>query len=320
VDEETPDPEFVVQAAEAGARLDVFLAKRGIVPSVAAGRRAVAAGSVRVNGRAAKKGKRLEPGDHVALSEAPAESFALVPRPDVPLALLYQDDAIIVVDKPAGLPSHPLHAGDGPSVASALVARFPECASASLDPREGGLGHRLDVPTSGVIIAARNRAVWHRLRESLGTSGCEKTYRAEVVGTFPPASVPELVLPGASPSSLVVMAPIGRQGRRGSKVRVGAGREPLPARTEIALLEAREDSSLVEARLSLGRAHQVRAHLAYLGTPVRGDMTYGSGDTDNDGDTRLRLHAWAVSLVHPTSHAPLHFESPLPDWARVHDD
>ena len=318
MNEETPDPELVVQAAEAGARLDVFLARRAIVASVAAGRRAVAAGSVRVNGRAAKKGKRLEPGDHVALSEAPAESFALVPTPDVPLVLLYQDEAIVVVDKPAGLPSHPLHVGDGPSVASALVARFPECASASLDPREGGLGHRLDVPTSGVIIAARSRAVWHRLRESLGTSGCEKTYRAEVVGTFPPASVPELVLPGASPSSLVVMAPIGRQGRRGSKVKVGTGREPLPARTEIALLEARKDSSLVEAQLSLGRAHQVRAHLAYLGTPVRGDMTYGDADDCNDG--RLRLHAWAVSLVHPTSHTPLHFESPLPDWARVRDE
>ena len=319
MDEDTPEPELVVQAAEAGARLDVFLARRAIVPSVAAGRRAVAAGSVRVNGRAAKKGKRLEPGDHVALSEAPAESFALVPTPDVALVLLYQDDAIVVVDKPAGVPSHPLHAGDGPSVASALVARFPECASASLDPREGGLGHRLDVPTSGVIIAARSRDVWHRLRESLGTSGCEKIYRAEVVGTFPPASVPELVLPGASPSSLVVMAPIGRQGRRGSKVKVGDGREPLPARTEIVLLEARESSSLVEAQLSLGRAHQVRAHLAYLGTPVQGDMTYGNGD-DDGGDGRLRLHAWAVSLVHPTSHAPLHFESPLPDWAHVRSE
>ena len=315
MDEDTPEPELVVQAAEAGARLDVFLAQRALLSSVAAGRRAVAAGSVRVNGRAAKKGKRLEPGDHVALSEAPAESFALVPTPDVALVLLYQDDAIVVVDKPAGVPSHPLHAGDGPSVASALVARFPECASASLDPREGGLGHRLDVPTSGVIIAARSRDVWHRLRESLGTSGCEKIYRAEVVGRFPPTSLPELVLPGASPSSLVVMAPIGRQGRRGSKVKVGAGREPLPARTEIALLEARADSSLVEAHLSLGRAHQVRAHLAYLGTPVRGDMTYGNTDESCDG--RLRLHAWAVSLVHPTSHAPLHFESPLPDWARL---
>jgi 23S rRNA-/tRNA-specific pseudouridylate synthase len=101
-------------------------------------------------------------------------------------------------------------------------------------------------------------------------------------------------------------------------VKVGTGREPLPARTEIALLELRPGLSLVEAQLSLGRAHQVRAHLAYLGTPVRGDMTYG--DSDQPGDGQLRLHAWRVSLVHPTSHQPLRIESPLPTWARVRDE
>lgn len=312
MDDTTPEPELVVATDEAGARLDVFLAHRKIVGSVAAGRRAVAAGAVRVNGHAAKKGKRLAPGDRVALSESPAETFDLAPTPDVSLAILYEDASIVAIDKPAGLPSHPLRSTDGPSVASALVARFPECGSASPDPREGGLGHRLDVPTSGVIIAARSRDVWHRLRESLGTFGCEKVYRAEIAGAFPPLHLPDLALPGDTPASLVVTAPIGRHGRRGSKVKVAAGRDPLPARTDLTLVEARDGSSLLEARLSLGRAHQVRAHLAYLGTPVLGDRTYGDGS----GDDPLHLHAWKVSLVHPMTQAPLQIESPLPSWAR----
>jgi 23S rRNA pseudouridine1911/1915/1917 synthase len=127
----------------------------------------------------------------------------------------------------------------------------------------------------------------------------------------------EFVLPGPRPSSFVVTVPIGRQGRRGSKVKLAAGRQPLPARTEIALLENRPGGALVEARLARGRAHQVRAHLAYLGIPVSGDGTYGevldAAEATNDG---LHLHAWIVSIVHPVTSQLLRIEAPPPGWAR----
>ena len=329
---------LVVEAGEAGSRLDGFLAKRQALPSASAARRAIAAGIVRVGGRAAKKGVHLQSGDIVELVEESAAGAVLEPAFDQELTVLYQDSDLVAVDKPAGIASHPLHAGDGPSLASALVARFPECATASPDAREGGLGHRLDVATSGVLLAARSREAWHRLREALAAAGCEKIYLAEVRGSFPAINerddcdereAREFVLPGPRPSSFVVTVPIGRQGRRGNKVKLAAGRQPLPARTEITLLENRPGGALVEARLARGRAHQVRAHLAYLGIPVCGDGTYGdvleaaeaakaakaakAAETANDG---LRLHAWIVSIVHPMTSQLLRIEAPPPTWAR----
>lgn len=307
---------LVVEAGEVGSRLDGFLAHRQVVPSAAAARRALASGIVRVNGRAAKKGVHLQTGDVVELGEGSAADVVLEPYPGLGLTVLYEDEALVAIDKPAGIPSHPLHAGDGPTAAGALVARFPECAAASPDTREGGLGHRLDVGTSGVLLAARNREVWYRLREALATAFCEKIYLAEVSGTFPSAELAqdEFVIPGPRLSSLVVTVPIGRQGRRGSKVKLAAGRQPLPARTEITLLETRTGGALVEARLAHGRAHQVRAHLAYLKIPVKGDTTYGP--IDDASASGLHLHAWAVSLVHPITGKPLRIESPLPAWAQ----
>jgi 23S rRNA pseudouridine1911/1915/1917 synthase len=206
-----------------------------------------------------------------------------------------------------------LRPGDGATLAAALVARFPECAQASPDPREGGLGHRLDVGTSGVLLAARHRETWYRLREALAGPLCEKTYLAEIRGVFPEADarLGELVLPGPKPASFVITAPIGRQGRRSDRVKVASGRQPLPARTEVTLLERGDAVALVEARLQRGRAHQVRAHLAHLGVPVRGDSIYGEAEEE----TGLRLHAWRVSLAHPTTGQLLRIEAPAPDWA-----
>lgn len=310
----SPPGSFVVEESEVGLRLDAFLVRRHVVPSAAAARRALASGVVRVGGRPAKKGAHLRVGDTVDLGEvalATPETI-LAPTPELALDVLFEDDVLIAVDKPAQVPSHPLRPGEGPSVASALVARFPECASASLDAREGGLCHRLDVGTSGVILAARNREAWYRLREAMASPYCTKTYLAEVVGRFPQACAVEGILPGASPRSFVVSVPIGRTGRHGDKVKLGRGRQPLPARTEVAWLEDRANGALVEAKLSRGRAHQVRAHLAYLGTPVAGDSVYGEAEAGS----RLHLHAQVVDLIHPLSGKPMRIESPPPSWAR----
>jgi 23S rRNA pseudouridine1911/1915/1917 synthase len=304
---------LVVAAEEQGSRLDVFLAHRNIVPSAGAARRAVAAGIVRVNGRPAKKGLHLDAGDTVQLADGPPVAVTVVATPELDIPVLYVDDALVAVAKPSGVPSHPLRPDEGATAAGAIVAKFPECAQASPDAREGGLGHRLDLGTSGVLLAARSREGWYRLREALASSGCEKTYRADVRGQFPS---PERdfgpgVVPGPRPRSFVVTVPIGRQGRRSGKVLLDAGRSPLPARTEITLLEERAGGALVEARLAHGRAHQVRAHLAHLGLPVAGDATYGVAE----GDLSLRLHALSISFLHPTTAQPMCIEAPPPAWA-----
>jgi 23S rRNA pseudouridine1911/1915/1917 synthase len=188
------------------------------------------------------------------------------------------------------------------------VLRYPECAAASLDPREGGLGHRLDVGTSGVIVAARSRQVWERLRSCLSDEGAEKVYLAEVVGS-----------PAAGPEPIVVDAAIGRSGRRAGKVRIGLGRGLLPARTEVSVRERRGATTLVEARLHRGRAHQVRAHLAHLGHPVLGDDDYGDEASravaSALGARGLRLHAARVTFAHPLTAKRVVIEAPPPAWA-----
>jgi 23S rRNA pseudouridine1911/1915/1917 synthase len=309
---------LVVGTAEAGLRLDAFLVRQKLVSSTTAARRAIAERIVLIAGRPGRKGLHLREGQVVEIAAPIQDGVVPTPAAEIPLPVLYADDDLVVVDKPARLPSHPLRAGEGPSAAGALVARFPECAVASPDPREAGLVQRLDRGTTGVLVAARRRAVWAGLRSALAAPDCEKTYRAEVVGRFPDlgAGPKDFVGPGARPGTLVVAVPIGRIGRRGSRVKLGGGRQPLPAVTEFALVEQRSTTCLIEARLCKGRTHQIRAHLAYLGVPVVGDTTYGEAGADPEPPAFLHLHAAVIVFKHPTTGQLLRVEAPLPDWAR----
>ena len=314
---------LIVEAAEAGLRLDAFLLRRQVVASANAARRAIADKIVLVAGRVGKKGLHLGQGQVVEITATIAGRVAPEPAAEIALTVLYADDDLVAVNKPAGLPSHPLRAGEGPSAAGGLVARFPECADASPDPREGGLVHRLDRGTTGVLVAARRRAIWPELRATLAAPDCEKTYRAEVVGRFPVIAGGErdFVTPGSRPGTLVVAAPIGRVGRHGARVKLAGGRQPLPAVSEIALLEQRPTTALVEARLCKGRTHQVRVHLAYLGLPVVGDSTYGdAADAQGEPPVALRLHALSIVFKHPRTGETLRIEAPLPEWGRAHQN
>jgi 23S rRNA pseudouridine1911/1915/1917 synthase len=308
---------LTVEASEAGQRLDAFLCRRNLVASAHAARRAIAAGAVRVDGRPGKKGAHLAEGQQVELTGPLTDRVSPDPAAELDLPVLYVDDDLVAVNKPAGVPSHPLRAHEGASAAGALLSRFPECASASPDSREGGLVHRLDRGTTGVLIAARNKTAWAALRAVMAATDCEKIYRAEVTGRFPTIAPGEkdFVSPGAKPNHLVVAVPIGRTGRHGARVKLGGGRQPLSALTQVALLEQRSETALVEARLHRGRTHQVRAHLSYLGIPVVGDSTYGQPEADPEAPSHLHLHAASISFRHPKNGQLLRIDAPLPDWA-----
>jgi 23S rRNA pseudouridine1911/1915/1917 synthase len=235
---------------------------------------------------------------------------AILPDALVNVVVIYEDEHLVAIDKPPGVPSHPLRVGERGTVANGIVARFPSCADASPNPLEGGLGHRLDTATSGVLIAARSRDVWTGLRSALGAADCEKRYLCEVWG--------------APPHTGRIDAPIGRNGRRGRSVRVGAGRQPQPAETEWRVVGRGPGTALLEARLHAGRPHQVRAHLASAGFPIVGDDRYGgvgaieaiAGQPDGGPPSqRLHLHAAMVRFRHPVTREVMTIEAPSPNWA-----
>jgi 23S rRNA pseudouridine1911/1915/1917 synthase len=298
-----------VAAPQAGSRLDAFLVAVGAAGTAGSARRLLEGGAVTVDGRAGRKGQRLLAGQTVEIAPGPAA--VVIPQPELPLSVLHEDAALVAVDKPAGWPTHPLRAGEGGTLASALVARYPGCASASADPREAGFVHRLDTGTSGVIVAARDPGSWQALRRLFGGEGCEKTYLAQVVA--PPGPM------DADPEPITVDLAIGRRGRRSPRVELGTGRGLLPARTQLLVRARQGDSWLVEARLHRGRAHQVRAHLHHLGMPVLGDPLYtdprAAAVAAALGVVGFRLHAWRVQFPHPATGQPLLIQAPLPAWA-----
>ena len=289
--------ERVVAEADAGVRLDAYVG-REIGLSRAKVKELFEAGRVRVDGRSAKKGQSLSAGQKVTV---PVEetAAALVPSPEASLSLLHTDAALVFIDKPAGVPSHPLRPGETGTVANALVARFPECADASEDPREGGLCHRLDVETSGVLLAARSRLTWKAVRDLFTRRKIDKRYWAVVVGPIGDEGEIEL--------------PLRHHPRHPDRVEADPshGSDAREAFTAFKVLSRTGEAALVEARITTGVLHQIRAHFAAVGAPLLGDALYGGPPAA--GLNRFFLHARALALRHPDGGAEVRVVSPLPE-------
>ncbi len=276
--------------APGGERLDVFVA-RALGASRARVKEAFDASEVRVDGRRARKGDRTIAGSRVTvlLPEAPG---APVPEPELPLSILHEDDRLLAVDKPAGWPTHPLRAGERGTLANAVAARHPECAAAGDELREGGVCHRLDRETSGVVLVARTPEAYRWVREALASGRAEKLYLALVRGEPPAEGSCE--------------RPLASRGD-GPPRAAEAGR---PARTTFRRLAAKGGFALLGVRIETGVRYQIRAHLAALGYPLAGDPIYGGGEPPPGLDRQL-LHASRVALAQPSG-GRLEVEAPLP--------
>jgi 23S rRNA pseudouridine1911/1915/1917 synthase len=281
-------------ATASGRRLDVVLGE-ALGLSRARVKSLFAKGGVRVNGRRSNKGDRANAGAQVEV-ELVEDAPALVPEPTLPLGLLYQDAWLVAVDKPAGMPSHPLKPGETGTVANALVARFPEVAEAAEEVREGGLVHRLDVETSGVLLAARDRQTWEAVRALFRERAVDKRYWALVAGPIGDEGAIEL--------------PLRHKGETRVEPAVDKGEPGREALSQFRVLGRSGELALVEVRILTGVLHQVRAHLAAIGAPVVGDALYGGRSLH--GLTRFFLHARSLGLVHPRSSVKVRMTSPLP--------
>ncbi len=293
-----------VSEREAGERVDVVLVHHVEGMSRAKARGLAAEGCVRINGRRAKKGQRVAAGDRVTLDVLPAPSdFVAEPDPLLPLCVLHEDASLVAVDKPAGVPTHPLRPGETGTLAGALVARWPEMARVGYSRREPGIVHRLDTDTSGVVLAARDTESFERLRRDLSEGRMDKRYLALCQGRVEAPEVVEVPL-ASDPADArrVVACPDPERARR---------LRARPGRTVIVSSEAMGAFSLVEVRAQRAGRHQVRAHLAFLGHPLAGDALYGGPPVPGLG--RHFLHASRVTLRHPTTGAELYIEAALPD-------
>jgi 23S rRNA pseudouridine1911/1915/1917 synthase len=301
---------ITLEAEGSGERLDVFVARRCPRLSRSLVQRLIREGHVTVGGRPGRAGQRLGPGDRVLVRMPPEEPEKLRPEP-IPLTIVYEDEDLLVVDKPAGLTVHPaagLPAGQAGvrrgTLAAALLAYRPELAGVG-GPERPGIVHRLDRDTSGLLVVAKNEAARAALARQWKERQVEKGYLALVHGRL-------------EPSEGVIDAPIGRDPRHRQRMAVVEGGRA--ARTAYRIRRhlgggpaGRDVYSLVEVTPSTGRTHQIRVHFAALGHPLVGDRVYGRRSSTL---RRQFLHAHRLAFHHPVDGRPLEFESPLPEDLR----
>ena len=284
-------------------RLDRYLVRTGLAASRRNARELLASGLVRVNGRILAKGETVAAGDQVQVDQA-HEGPALKPNPEIPLTVLFEDPATLVVDKPGLMPCHPIRRVERATLMNAVAARFPETAAAGDKPLEGGLVHRLDNGTSGAVIIARNPSSFAFLRAAIRGGRIERHYLALVSGDFGAAR--ELDSPIAHhPKNPRKMIVVSKQVAAPSRV---AAR---PALTLVEPVRRIGAFTLVRVTPKSGMRHQIRVHLADAGFPLMGDDLYGGPPLAGLAPGRFFLHLSQMRFQSPAG-GDISVEAPLP--------
>jgi 23S rRNA pseudouridine1911/1915/1917 synthase len=302
------DAERITVAVEdAGQRLDSYLAHRLSGSSRAQIQRAIENGDITVNEADSKSSYKVRPGDEVFIEIPPSLPLDAVGEA-IPLNIVFEDEHLIVVNKPAGMVVHPGAGIASGTLANALVYHFGEHQSPGESHRPG-IVHRLDVGTSGLIVVARTDLALQRLSEQFAERKVKKTYTALIFGTV-------------STTEGVIDQPIGRDPKNRVKMSVrpvGSGRSAL---TLYRVLDRLSDFTLLEVEIKTGRTHQIRVHLAFIKHPVVGDALYDNGRGRNLANAPIRgainhlgrpfLHASSLSFTHPVTGEQMSFKADLP--------
>lgn len=286
-------------SATAGERLDkLIVAEVGERLSRSQIQALIRDGQVRVNGEAAKPGWRLKGGEQVVITVPPAPPEEKPIEPElIPLVVVYEDEDLAVIDKPAGLIVHPGVHQERSTLVHAILARYPEIGQMSYAPQRRGIVHRLDKETSGLILIARNEVTLRKLMLQFQERTVEKIYLTLV--EKPPKT------PTGRISAPIERDPINRK-------RMAVSRDGKPAISEFSVIERFVSGQvLVRVKLLTGRTHQIRVHMAFVGSPVVGDLIYGY----RRQRLPLRgqfLHAAHLCFDHPRTGERLCFDAPLP--------
>ena len=298
------DLTFTIEADQAGTRLDTYLASQVEGWSRARLQRLIENEDVLVNGKVAKPSYKLREADEleVELVSPPVDVFA---PENIPIDIVYEDETLVVVNKPAGLVVHPGGGTPSGTLANALVYHFQKLPGTTVRP---GIVHRLDKDTSGLLVVAKTEAALENLSDQFRDRSVYKSYVALVHGRV-------------QSNSGKIDQPLARD--RSNRTRMAVVRGGRNALTLYRVRRAFDRFTLLDVELKTGRTHQIRVHLAWMKHPVVGDETYGGGRDNTIQDPRLRarirslnrhfLHAEKLGFTHPQTEEFVKFESPLPD-------
>ncbi len=278
---------------EGDVRLDKYVCQQLPELSRARAQKLIADGYITVNGQLAKPGLKLHTGDKLKIAIPPTPSEQLMPE-SIPLNILYEDDDLLVVDKPAGLTVHPAPGHTSHTLVNALLAYFPHLADIG-DSLRPGIVHRLDKDTSGLMLVAKNSSAQANLIGQFKSHSVTKAYMVLVKGRL-------------TPETGIIEAAIGRDPRHRQRMAVVVGGRE--ASTEYQVIKYIGDYTLLEVRPETGRTHQIRVHLGAIGFPVAGDKVYG---VRAPFLSRQFLHACRLGFSLPSSGEYIEFKSELPE-------
>ena len=292
------DESIVITAEESGERIDALLART--VPGLSrnAAQHLLEDGCVLKNGATVKKNYRCTPGDSFEVLLPELGEVPLTPQ-DIPLDVVYEDDDVIVVNKPRGMVVHPAPGHPDGTLVNALLFHCGDTLSGIGGERRPGIVHRIDKDTSGLIIAAKNDFAHQFLSAQLSDHSLCREYEAIVRGGFKELSG-------------TVDAPIGRHPTDRKRMAV-TQKNSRPAVTHWEVVASYRGYTHIRCRLETGRTHQIRVHMASIGHPLLGDSVYGSPSPEK-GLTGQCLHAKRLRFVHPRTGQPVELETALPDY------
>ncbi len=296
---------FTVEQSCPGERFDFFLRQKFPAASRGALQRLIEQGYIRVNGRTVKASYAPRAGDRVDV-EWPEPKSAEAQPEEMPLEILYEDESLLVLNKPAGLVVHPAAGHEEHTLVNALLHHCHGSLSGIGGVMRPGIVHRLDKETTGCLMVAKNDAAHLALSKQFAARQVGKIYHAIVCGEMPR-------------DSGEIHAPIARHTLHRRRMAVREDESGRAAHTSYQVIARLNSATFVEAQIHTGRTHQVRVHFQYLGFPVAGDTVYGDRQnkklTEATGfePPRILLHAHELSFVHPASGKRMTFEAPLPE-------